>query len=86
MYDYCVVLERDESMRSMKLPLDLYGTDEQAALGAWVLLEANIAPIQDAPVADPTPHAMSRSGEAIIPQCWPYRHYRTANCEFFMQN
>ena len=50
----------------MKLPLELYGTtDEQAALGAWVLLEANIAPLQDAPVADPTPLAMSRSGRLL---------------------
>ena len=56
-----MVLERDESTRSMKLPLELYGTDEQAALGAWVLLEVNIAPLQDAPVADPTPRAMNRS-------------------------
>ena len=60
-YDYRVVFDRDESTRSMKLPLELYGTYEQAALGAWVLLEANIAPIQDAPVADPTPRAMNRS-------------------------
>ena len=47
MYDYRVVLERDESMRSMKLPPELYGTDEQAALGAWVLLEANIASLPE---------------------------------------
>ena len=52
----------------MKLPLELYGTtDEQAALGAWVLLEANIAPLQDIPVADPTPLAMSRSGRLLSP-------------------
>ena len=51
----------------MKLPLGLYGTDEQAALGAWVLVEANIAPLQDAPVADPTPLAMSRSGRLSSP-------------------
>ena len=56
-YDYRVVLKRDESTRSVKLPLELYGTDEQAAFGAWVLLEANIAPLQDAPVVDPTPRA-----------------------------
>ena len=65
-YDYRVVLERDESTRSMKLPLELYGTDEQAALGAWVLLEANNAPLQDAPVADPTPRAMN-SRESYYP-------------------
>ena len=59
-YDYRVVLERGESTRGMKLPLELYGTDGQAAGGAWVLLEANIVPLQDAPVADPTPRAMNR--------------------------
>ena len=67
MYDYRVVLECDESKRSMKLPLELYGTDEQAALGALVLLEGNIAPLQDAPVADPTLRAMSRSGKLLSP-------------------
>ena len=51
----------------MKLPLELYVTHEQAALGAWVLLEANIAPLQDAPVADPTQLAMSRSGRLLSP-------------------
>ena len=51
----------------MTLPLELYGTDEQVALGAWVLLEANIAPLQDAPVADPTPLAISRSGRLLSP-------------------
>ena len=61
-YDYHrVVLDRDESAHSMKLPLELCVTDEQAALGAWVLLEANITPLQDAPAADPTLRAMSRS-------------------------
>ena len=59
MHDYRVVFEREESTRTMKLPLELYGTDEQVALVAWVLLEANIAPLQDAPVADPTPRKMS---------------------------
>ena len=60
-YDYRVVLERGDSTGSMKLPLGLYGTDGQAAIGAWVLLEANIAPLQDTPVADPTPRARNRS-------------------------
>ena len=74
--DFRVVLERDESIRSINLTLDSYGTDEQAALGAWVLLEANIALPQLAPVADPDPRAMmSRSGRLrSIPQCSPYRH------------
>ena len=61
MYDYRVVHRCDESKRSIKLPVELYGTDEQAALGTWVLLEANIAPLQDAHVADQTLRAMSRS-------------------------
>ena len=52
---------------SMKSPLELYGTDEQAALGAWVLLVANIAPLRDPPVADSTPLAMSRSGKLLSP-------------------
>ena len=60
-YDYRVVLKRDESMRSVKLPLELYGTHEHGALGTLVMLAANIAPLQDAPVADPTPRAMKRS-------------------------
>ena len=50
----------------MKLPLELHGTDEQAALGSWVLLAADIAPLQDAPVADPTPRAVSRSGKLSL--------------------
>ena len=58
-YDYRVVFERDDITLSMKLPLELHGTNEQAALGVWVLLEANIAPLQDAPVANPTPRAMN---------------------------
>ena len=51
----------------MKLAPKLYATDEQAVLGVWVLLEANIAPLQDAPVADPTPLAMSSSGRLLSP-------------------
>ena len=64
---YRMVLERDESTRSMTLPLELCDTDEQAALGAWVMLEAEIAPLQDAPVADLTPRAMSRSARLPSP-------------------
>ena len=67
MYDYHVVLERDESTRRMNLPPELYRTDEQAVLGAWVLLEANIASPQDSPVADSTPRAMNRSGLLLSP-------------------
>ena len=68
MYDYRVVLKRDESTRSVKLPLELYGTDEQGALGALVMLEVNIAPLQDAPVADPTLRAMKRSRRLLSPE------------------
>ena len=68
MYDYRVVLKRYESTRSVKLPLELYGTDEQVALVALVLLEANIAPLQDAPVADTTPRAMNRSRRLLSPE------------------
>ena len=56
-----------ETCSSIKLPLELDGTDKQVALGARVLLEANIAPLQDAPVADPTPLAVSRSGRLLSP-------------------
>ena len=42
-----MVLKRDESTPSVKLPLELYGTDEKGALVALVLLEADIAPLQD---------------------------------------
>ena len=66
--DCRVVLARDERTRNMKLPPELYRTDEKAALGAWVLLDANIAPPQDAPVADPTPRAMSRTGLTLSPK------------------
>ena len=67
MCDNGVLLERDEDTRSMELPLDLYGTDEQATLGAWVRLGANVAPPQLAPVVGPNPRAMSRSGRLISP-------------------
>ena len=62
---------------SMKLPLELYGTDEQAAQGAWVLLAAKIAPLQDAPVADP------KVGKGITPQCLPYRQCASTCLLFF---
>ena len=65
---YRLVLERNESTRSMKLPLELYGTDEQGALGAFVMLEVNVTPLQDDPVADPTPRAMNRSRRLLFPE------------------
>ena len=67
-----VVLEGDESIRRMKLLLDLYVADEQAAfLAAWVLLEANIEPRRPFCGPDFTRH--EQVGKAIIPQCSPYR-------------
>ena len=40
LYDYCVQLEVDQSTRKMKLPLDKYTGDSDAAVGSWVLLES----------------------------------------------
>ena len=40
-FAYRVQLEQDQSVRSMKLPLDAYNTEASAAVGAWVLLEPN---------------------------------------------
>ncbi|CAB1120680.1 unnamed protein product [Ectocarpus sp. CCAP 1310/34] len=39
--DYRVILHCTESTRSMKMPLESYSTDEDAAIGAWVLLEVD---------------------------------------------
>ena len=67
------------SIVSIKLVVDLYwcATHEQAVLGAWVMLETNIARPQLAPATHPNPRAMRRSvlclanvywaGGAIIP-------------------
>ncbi|CAB1096151.1 unnamed protein product [Ectocarpus sp. CCAP 1310/34] len=40
LYDYCVQLELDQSTRKMKLLLDEYTGDPDAAVGSWVLLES----------------------------------------------
>ena len=40
LYDYCVQLEVDHSTRKMKLPLEKYSGDPDAAVGSWVLLES----------------------------------------------
>ncbi|CAB1106479.1 unnamed protein product [Ectocarpus sp. CCAP 1310/34] len=40
LYDYCVQLEVDHSTRNVKLPLDKYSGDPDAAVGSWVLLES----------------------------------------------
>ena len=41
LYDYRVHLEKNQSARSMKLPLVAYSTETSAAVGAWVLRERN---------------------------------------------
>ena len=38
-YDYRVHPKADQSVRSTKLPLAAYNTENSTALGAWVLLE-----------------------------------------------
>lgn len=67
MYDYDVVLERYEGTRRMSLPLDLCGTEGQASTGTWVLLELDVAQPHVAPISDPNPRAISRSGRLISP-------------------
>ena len=39
-YDYRVMLHADGSTNSLTMPIESYSTDEGAAVGAWVLLEA----------------------------------------------
>ncbi|CAN0429082.1 unnamed protein product [Ectocarpus sp. 12 AP-2014] len=39
-YDYRVILEKDQLTRSMKLPLEKYSGDPEAVVRSWVLLEA----------------------------------------------
>ena len=72
-YDYRVVLERDEGTRRMKLPLGLYGTDEMATLGAWVLLEARFRTASKRPCCGPDSTRHDQVGKAITSQCSPYR-------------
>lgn len=73
-YDYHrVPLERDESTTcSITLPPELYDTSEQAAPGAWMLLEANFAIASTRPCcrSDSTRHQQAR--QAIIPPNAPH--------------
>ena len=63
-----MVLERDESTRGMTLPLELFGTDEQAILGGRVcLLGGEYRTLSTRPCRRSTPHAMSRSGSLSAP-------------------
>ena len=41
LYDYRVHFERDQSTRSMKLPLEKYSGDADAVVGSWALLEGS---------------------------------------------
>ena len=43
-YDYRVKLNEDESTHSMKLSIHEYEVDDNAGLGAWVLLEPIVPP------------------------------------------
>lgn len=40
-YDYHVILHADRNKPSTKLPLESYGTEADAAVGSWVLLEVD---------------------------------------------
>ena len=77
-YDYHrVPLERDESTTcSITLPPELYDTSEQAAPGAWMLLEANFAINRfNTPLLQIRLHAPSAGQTGYYtPQCSPYRH------------
>ena len=44
-YDYRVMLNEDESTHSMRLPIEEYDVDENAGVGAWVLLEPDAMPV-----------------------------------------
>ena len=61
-YDYRVMLNEDESTHSMRLPIEEYDVDENAGVGAWVLLESIALPAaQDQHVGG------RRSGRTLTP-------------------
>ena len=61
-YDYRVMLTDNESTRSMRLPMEEYDVDENAGVGAWVLLE----PIA-LPAAQDQHVGVRRSGRTLTP-------------------
>ena len=69
LYDYRVHLELDQSMRSMKLPLEKYTGEPDAALvGSWVLLEESTAEQMDgAAIEAVAATGVSRSGRVRMP-------------------
>ena len=61
-YDYRVMLNEDESTHSMRLPIEEYDVDENAGVGAWVLLEPDAMPVmQNQQVG------VRRSGRTLTP-------------------
>ena len=65
-YDYLVQLDLDQSTRSMKLPLEMYGGDSDAVLGSWVLLERSTVEQMDGGGAT-APWGASRAGRERRP-------------------
>ena len=61
-YDYRVMLNEDEGTHSMKLLIEEYDVDENAGVGAWVLLE----PIA-LPAAQDQHVGVRRSGRTLTP-------------------
>ena len=68
LYDYRVHLERDQSTRSMKLPLKKYTGEPDAVVGSWVLLEESTAEQMDgAAIEAVAATGVSRSGRVRMP-------------------
>ena len=61
-YDYRVMLNEEESTHSKRLPIEEYDVDENAGVGAWVLLE----PIA-LPAAQDQHVGVRRSGRTLTP-------------------
>ena len=67
-YDYRVHLELDQSTRSMKLPLEKYTGEPDAAVGSWGLLEESTAEQMDgAAIEAVAATGVSRSGRVRMP-------------------
>lgn len=68
LYDYRVLLEVDQSTRSMKLPLEKYTGEPDAVVGSWVLLEKNTAGRTNSAAVEAVAAAgVSRSGRVRMP-------------------
>ena len=60
-------LDLDQSTRSMKLPLEMYGGDPDAVSGSWVLLERSTVEQVDGGGAAATLGTISRAGRERRP-------------------